>query len=52
MTEIDPRTVRVEIFVMAVDPSHRYSNESERANKDIYADFQVKKPFGWMIFTN
>ena len=27
-----PRTERVEIFIMTVDPSHRYSNESERAN--------------------
>ena len=30
--KIDPRTVRVKIFIMAVDPQHRYSNESERAN--------------------
>ena len=31
---------------MALDPQHRYSNESERANKDIYDDFKLKKPFG------
>ena len=31
---------------MAVDPLHKYSNESERANKDIYDDFKIKKPFG------
>ena len=30
-SEVDPRTVRVNIFIMAVDPYHRYSNESERA---------------------
>ena len=24
------RTVRVQLFLMAVDPQHRYSNESER----------------------
>ena len=29
---------------MAVDPWHRYSNESERANEDIYDDFKLKKP--------
>ena len=29
---------------MAVDPYHRYSNESERANEDIYDDFKLKKP--------
>ena len=28
----DPRTVRLKIFIMAVDPLHRYSNESEKAN--------------------
>ena len=26
--------------------SHRYLNESERANKAIYNDFKLKKPFG------
>ena len=31
---------------MAVDPYHRYSNEAERANEDIYDDFKLKKPFG------
>ena len=28
----DPYTVRIKIFLMAVDPWDRYSNESERAN--------------------
>ena len=31
---------------MAVDLYHRYSNESERANGDIYDDFKYTKPFG------
>ena len=31
---------------MAVDPYYRYSNESERANQDIYDDLKSKKPFG------
>ena len=30
---------------MAVDPYHRYSNETERNDKDIYDDFKSKKPF-------
>ena len=30
--KVDPRTERVKIFPMAVDPQQRYSNESERAN--------------------
>ena len=28
---VDPRTVRVKLVIMAVDPYHRYSNKSERA---------------------
>ena len=31
---------------MVVDPQHRYSNESERANWNIYDDFKLKKPCG------
>ena len=31
-SEVDPRTGRVNIFLIAVDPYHRYANESERAN--------------------
>ena len=31
---------------MAVDPWDRYSNEAERANKDIYGDPNLIKPFG------
>ena len=31
---------------MAVDPWHRYSNESERGDEGIYDDFEMKKPFG------
>ena len=28
---------------MAVDPSHRYSNEAEKDNQDILYDFKLKK---------
>ena len=35
---------------MAVDPYHRYSNESERANEDIYDDFKVQNPLVAMLF--
>ena len=31
---------------MTVDPSHRYSNEAERANWNISEDFKLGKPFG------
>ena len=41
----DPRTERIKIFIMAVDTQHKYSNEPERANQDIYDDFKLKKPF-------
>ena len=34
-SKVDPRTVRIKIFLLAVDPYHRYSNESERASKDV-----------------
>ena len=31
---------------MAVEPYHRYSNEPERTNQDIYDDFELEKnPF-------
>ena len=43
MTKVNPRTVRVKIFLTALDPKHRYSNESERANEDIYDDLKLKK---------
>ena len=41
--KVDPRTVRVKIFLMVIDPYHRYSNESERSSEDIYDDFKLKK---------
>ena len=31
-SKFHPRTERVKIFLMAVDPSYRYSNEAERDN--------------------
>ena len=45
-TKVDPRTVGVQLFLMAIDTQHRYSNESERANEDICDDFKMEKPFG------
>ena len=30
--KVDPRTERIEIFIMVVDPQHRYSNEAETVN--------------------
>ena len=27
-----PRTERIQIFIMIVDPDHRYSSQAERAN--------------------
>ena len=31
-TKVDPRTVKVNIFIMDVDPLHVYSNEAKKAN--------------------
>ena len=31
---------------MVLDPKHKYSNEAERADKDIYDDFKLKNTFG------
>ena len=31
-SKVDPRTVRVKIFLIAVDSQQRYSNESERVD--------------------
>ena len=45
-TKVDPRTVRIKIFLIAVDPYHRYANESEWANEDICDDSNWEKPFG------
>ena len=28
-----------------------YSNEAERANQDIYDDFDLKRPFGLVVYT-
>ena len=39
---MDPRTGGINIFLMAVDLYHRYSKEVERANRDIYGDFNWK----------
>ena len=31
-TKVNPRAVRVKIFIMVVNSNHKYSNESGRAN--------------------
>ena len=53
-SNVSPHTVRVQIFLMAVDPHHRYSNESERPNQDIYEDFKLNKTLWspWCIYKN
>ena len=33
----------IKIFLMTVYPLYRYSNETERANVDIYDDLKLKK---------
>ena len=30
---------------MVVDPQHRYLNDAQSANKDIYDDFKLNEPF-------
>ena len=42
-SKVNPRTERITIFILAVDPWHRYSNEAERYNQDIYDYFKLKK---------
>ena len=46
--KVNPRTVK--IFIIAIDPYHRYLNESERA---IYNYFKLKKALWppWFIQT-
>ena len=41
-SKVDPRAVRIKIFVMVVDTYYRYSNELERAHEDIFDDFKFK----------
>ena len=41
MTIVDSRAVTVKIFLMVVIAYHRYSNELERADEDIYDDFKL-----------
>ena len=48
MVTSDPRTERIKIFIMAVDPRHWNSNEAVRANQDIYDDVKWKKHF-WSL---
>ena len=37
-----PRTERKKIFIVAVGPWHRYSNEAEKVNEHLWW-FQIKK---------
>ena len=46
MYKDDPHTGRIKIFIMAVEPCHRYLNEPGKADvKDIHDDFKLAKPF-------
>ena len=38
-----PCTERIQIFLVAIDPLPRYSNEMETATQDIYDDFLIEK---------
>ena len=54
-TKVYPRTEKVKLFLMAVEPQHSYSNEVERANfiklyKIIYDYFKLKKTFSLRCF--
>ena len=42
-SKVSPRTDGIKIFIMVVDPKHRYLNDSETANWDTYGDFKLKK---------
>ena len=44
-SKVDPRTVRVKLFLLVADTKDRYSDESERPYKDDYDDVKLKKPF-------
>ena len=49
-----PHTERIKIFPMAINPLHRYSNETERANQDNNGCFKLKKNLRsqWLIQKN
>ena len=47
-SKVDPRSVRVHIFIMVVDPYHRYSNESERQTFMMISN--CNKPIGHQGF--
>ena len=42
-SKIYPRTERIKQINMAFEPCHRYSNEAERADLEIYNDYKFKK---------
>ena len=41
----NPGTERIKIFIMFVDPQHRYSDKAERAYQDIYDNLRLKITF-------
>ena len=47
ITSVDgQRTVRIKIFILAIDPSNWYSNEAVGASQVIYNGLKLKKTFG------
>ena len=52
MYEVGPCAEIIHKLLMAGDPQHIYSNESERPNQDISDDLKLKKnPLFSMIYT-
>ena len=47
-----PALKELNIFIMAVDPCHTYSNGSERTNQDINGDFKLKKNDLHVLYKN
>ena len=50
-SKVGLRTERIKKIIKAVDISHRYSNDTERANEDIYDDFKLKNTLSFPLFT-
>ena len=46
--DVKPHAERIKIFILAIEQWHRYSNEAERANQDIYDDFIWKNLYGFI----
>ena len=43
--------MRIKKLIMLVDLSHRYSNESERDDYNMYDDFELKNPLVSIVYT-